>query len=348
MKPMSMTVRMVAEWVGGSVEGDESLRLEGLAPVESAGPGQLTFAADARWAGRLARSRAGVALVGPGVQRPGMTLIRVASVPGAILALLERLAEPEDLPPRGVHPTAVLAPGASLGKDCAVGPHVVVGAGARVGEGCSLCAGVYLGPDVTVGDRTVLGPGVVVRARVTIGRNVRIGPNSVIGHDGFGYHFSGGVHRKVPHAGTVVIEDDVDLGACTCVDRAKFGSTVIAAGAKIDNLVQIAHNVQVGKGCLLAALAGVAGSAELGDFVVLGGHAGVRDNISVGRGVQASAFAAIAGDVREGEIIAGVPARPWKEEGRIVAATAKLPELLKKVRELEARIRSLESARHNP
>jgi UDP-3-O-[3-hydroxymyristoyl] glucosamine N-acyltransferase len=182
---------------------------------------------------------------------------------------------------------------------------------------------------------------------VTIGRGVRIGPNSVIGHDGFGYHFAGGVHHKVPHVGTVIIEDDVELGACACVDRAKFGVTRVGAGTKIDNLVQIAHNVQVGKGCLLAALAGVAGSAELGDFVVMGGHAGVRDNVTLGAGVQASAFAAVAGDVPAGDTVAGIPARTWKEEGRIVAASAKLPELIKRIRDLEERISRLESPKHD-
>jgi UDP-3-O-[3-hydroxymyristoyl] glucosamine N-acyltransferase len=348
MKNIPMTARLVAEWVGGSVEGDESLSLEGIAPVESAGPTQLTFAADAKRAMRLGQSRAGAALVGKDTTRPGMTLIRVENVQGALLRLLEKLAEPEDLPPAGVHPTAVISPKAEVGAGAAIGPHVVVEAGARVGAACVLCAGVYVGPDVAIGAGTVLAPGVVVRARCTIGKNVRIGPNSVIGYDGFGYHFSGGVHHKVPHVGTVEIEDDVELGACACVDRAKFGVTRIGAGTKIDNLVQIAHNVQVGKGCLLAALAGVAGSAELGDFVVMGGHAGVRDNISVGRGVQASAFAAIAGNVADGEIIAGIPARPWKEEGRIVMAAQKLPDLLKRVRELEERIRALESPKHNP
>jgi UDP-3-O-[3-hydroxymyristoyl] glucosamine N-acyltransferase len=348
MKNVPMTVRMVAEWVGGTVEGDEEIALDGIAPVESAGPSQITFAADARWTARLAKSRAGAAIVGKDVYRPGMTLIRVADVQGAIVRLLENLADPEDLPSPGVHPSAVISPKAMVAAGVAIGPHVVVEAGASIGVGCVLCAGVYVGPEVTVGEHTVLCPGAVVRARVSIGKNVRIGPNCVIGHDGFGYHFADGVHHKVPHVGTVIIEDDVELGACTCVDRAKFGATRIGAGTKIDNLVQIAHNVQVGKGCLLAALAGVAGSAELGDFVVMGGHAGVRDNVTVGRGVQASAFAAIASSVPDGEVVAGIPARPWKEEGRIVMAAAKLPDLLKRFRELEERVRALESSKHNP
>jgi len=348
MKQLSMTVRQVAECVGGAVEGDGTLVLEGVAPLEAAGPNQLTFAADAKFAARLQESRAGAALVGKGLQRPGMPLIRVDDVQAALVKLLEKIAEPEDLPPVGVHPSAVISPKATVAPDAAVGPHVAVEAGATIGAGCVLCAGVYVGPDVSVGERTVLAPGVVVRARVKIGRRVRIGPNSVIGGDGFGYHYSGGVHHKVPHVGTVEIEDDVELGSCACVDRAKFGVTRVGAGTKIDNLVQIAHNVQVGRGCLMAALAGVAGSAELGDYVVLGGHAGVRDNIAIGPGVQVAAYSGVAGDVGPGERVAGIPARPWKEEGRIMMGVAKVPDLLKRVRELEERIRVLESANHNP
>jgi UDP-3-O-[3-hydroxymyristoyl] glucosamine N-acyltransferase len=345
MKPIAMTAGLVAEWVGGSVEGDAALGLAGLASVESAGPTDLTFAADAKWASRLAGSRAGAAIVGKDVARPGMTLIRVGDVAGAIVRLLAKLAEPEDLPPPGIHPSAAISPQAVVAADAAIGPHAVVEAGAKIGAGCVLCAGVYVGPEVEVGERSVLAPGVVVRSRCTIGRNVRVGPNSVIGYDGFGYHFAGGVHHKVPHVGTVVIEDDVELGACTCVDRAKFGVTRIGAGTKIDNLVQIAHNVQLGKGCLLAALAGVAGSTQVGDFVVMGGHVGIRDNIKIGKGVQISAYAALAGDVGDGEIVGGIPARPWKEQARVMMAGLKLPDLLKRFRELEERVRALEGGK---
>ena len=348
MKKTPMTVDTVAQWVGGAVEGDGALALEGLAPVESAGPSELTFAADGKYAARLAQSRAGAAIVGKDVPRAGKTLIRVDDVQAAMIRLLERLADEEDLPPPGTHPTAIVAPTAAVAPDAAVGPHVVIGAGAKIGAGSVLCAGAYVGRDTELGAQCVLGPHAVVLDGCRIGHRVRIGPNSVIGRDGFGYSFSGGVHQKIPHAGTVVIEDDVELGACTCVDRAKFGATTVGAGTKVDNLVQIAHNVQVGKGCLLAGLVGVAGSASLGDFVVLGGHAGVRDNIALGRGVHASAFAAIAGDVADGEVVAGIPARPWKEQGRIVMAAAKVPELLKRVKELEERIRALESPKHNP
>jgi UDP-3-O-[3-hydroxymyristoyl] glucosamine N-acyltransferase len=203
---------------------------------------------------------------------------------------------------------------------------------------------VCLGRDVRVGGECRLHEGVVVRHGCTLGERVEIGPNSVIGQDGFGYYFQDGAHHKVPHIGTVVIEDDVEIGACSCVDRAKFGATRIGAGTKIDNLVQIAHNVETGRGCLLAGQVGIAGSARLGDTVVLGGHAGVRDNIRLGDGVQAAAFSAVAGDIEAGQVVGGVPARPVREQMRAVHAAAKTPEMAKKLRDLQARIERLESA----
>lgn len=347
MKKLQLTVRTVAQWVGGRVEGDDSLALGSIAPVESAEPGDLTFAADDKRVARLAESRASAAIVGGEAGKAPMTLIRVADVQQAVTKLLGHLAGPEDLPAPGRHPTAVIAPDARVADDAAVGPHVVIGCDARIGAGCALCAGAYVGPGVEIGERTVLGPNVVIKDGCRIGKGVRIGPNSVIGQDGFGYHTSGGVHHRVPHIGTVVIEDDVELGACVCVDRAKFGATRIGAGTKIDNLVQIAHNVHVGRGCLFAAMVGIAGSAALGDYVVLGGHSGVRDNVDVGSGVQASAFAAIAGDVKDGQAVGGIPAGPAREQKRVVLAMLKLPDLLKRVRELEARLKALESAKDN-
>ncbi|HUT59678.1 MAG TPA: UDP-3-O-(3-hydroxymyristoyl)glucosamine N-acyltransferase [Phycisphaerae bacterium] len=348
MKKQQFTVRTVAEWVGGKVEGDGSLALEGIAPVESAGPKDLTFAADDKRVARLAESKAAAAIVGREPASASMTLIRVDAVQPAVANLLGHLAGPEDLPAPGRHPTAIIAPDAEVAAEVAVGPYVVVGSGAKIGAGSALCAGVYVGPGVEIGERAVLGPNVVIRDGCRIGNGVRIGPNSVIGQDGFGYHFSDGVHHKVPHVGTVVIEDDVELGACVCVDRAKFGATRIGAGTKIDNLVQVAHNVQVGRGCLFAALVGIAGSATLGDYVVLGGHAGVRDNVDIGSGVQASAYAAIASNVADGEQVGGIPAGPARQQKRVVLATLKLPELLKRVKELEARLQAIESAKDNP
>ena len=347
MNETALTARQIAERIGGRVEGDPSVRIDGIAPLDAAGPTDLTFAADEKRAARLAACKAGAAIVGAAPASAPMTLIRVDDVQLAVVKYLEILAGPEDVPPRGVDRTAVIASDAEIAADVAIGPFVVIGPGAKVGSGSVLCAGVRIGAAVEIGRHAVCHEGVVIKRACTIGDRVRIGPNSVIGHDGFGYHLVDGVHRKVPHVGIVVIEDDVEIGACSCVDRAKFGETRIGAGTKIDNLVQIAHNVQTGRGCVFAGQAGIAGSARLGDYVVLGGHAGVRDNVALGDGVQVAAFGAVAGDVPDGEAVGGIPARRAPEQKRVVLSVAKLPELFKRVKELEAKVRALESAKDN-
>ncbi|MFB3892525.1 MAG: UDP-3-O-(3-hydroxymyristoyl)glucosamine N-acyltransferase [Phycisphaerae bacterium] len=343
MRNLPATVSEIAAWIGGTVEGDGALRIAGLAAMDSAAPGELTYAADDKHAAHLGRSKASAAIVGRQPASARMTLIRVADVQSAVAKLLAHVSEPEDLPPAGRHPTAIVAPDAIIAADAAIGPGVVVGPRARIGAGSVLCANVTVGQDARIGDNTILFEGVAIKARCVVGDRVRIGPNSVVGWDGFGYFFARGVHHKIPHAGNVVIEDDVEIGACSCVDRAKFGSTRIGAGTKIDNLVQVAHNVQIGQGCILAGQCGVAGSARLGNYVLIGGNAGIRDNVSLGDGVQCSAFAAVAQDVEAGQAVAGVPASPAREQYRMVQALTRLPDLLKRVKELESRLKEIES-----
>ncbi len=348
MPQFTLTVAEIATALAGRVEGDPSVRVEGIAALDLAGPTDLTFAADEKRAARLPHSRAAAALVGkhpPAGAALPMPLIRVDDVQEGLARFLAMIAPPEDLPPLGVHSTADVHHQAQLGEGVAVGPHVSIAAGAVIGPGTALCAGVRIGRNVRVGAACVLHEGVVVKADCTLGDRVRLGANSVIGQDGFGYYTRGGVHHKVPHVGTVVVEDDVEIGACACVDRAKFGVTRVGTGTKIDNLVQVAHNVEMGRGCLIAGLVGIAGSAKLGDYVVLGGHAGIRDNTTLGSGVQVTAFGAIAQDVPSGEIMGGIPARPAKDEMRVVLALPKLPDLIKRVKELEAKVQSLESAK---
>jgi UDP-3-O-[3-hydroxymyristoyl] glucosamine N-acyltransferase len=341
-----LTLREVAEVVGGSVEGDASFVVSAIAPLDEAGPEDLTFA-DARHVAGLAESKAGAALVeaGGAVDFAGRPVVRVAGVQQAVYQLLCRLARPDDLPVAGICPTATVAPDARLGRDVAIGPGAVVGAGAAIGDRTALCANAVVAAGCTVGADCVLAEGAVVRSRSVIGNRVRIGPNSVIGYDGFGFQTVDGVHRRFPHIGNVVIEDDVEIDACSCIDRAKFGSTRICRGAKIDNLVQVAHNCRIGPGSILAAQVGIAGSSKLGRYCVLAGQVGLVDNIALGDGVQVGAQGGVTRSIPAGQKCTGMPARPVMETLRVWQSLPKLPDLLKHVRELESRLAALESSK---
>jgi len=347
MEAKKLTTGRIAEIVGGKVQGDPDLEIESVASMSEAGPGQITFASDPKWVMQLAGSRASGAIVQESAVLPDarIAFILVPDVQLALAKLLGCLCGQEYLPPVGCAPSAVVAGDAQLGPDVRIGPGVVIGPAARIGNGTALLANVSIGPDVRIGRNVVLCEGVCIRHGCSIGDRVRIGPNSVIGYDGFGYFFADGRHNKIPHAGNVVIEDDVEIGACACIDRAKFGSTRVGAGTKIDNLVQVAHNVQIGRGCVIAALGGIAGSARLADYVVLGGHVGVRDNISVGKGVTCGAYTAVASDVPDGQTLFGIPAAPAKQRFRELSLVQKLPELVKRVCRLEERLKSLEPSK---
>ena len=347
MNTMQMTVQAIADIVGGQVEGDGEVVITGVASIDAACAGDVTFAVDARRAASLGRSQAGAAIVPPDAPAAGIPLIRIAGVNTAVATLLGHLACAEDLPSPGVHRSACVADDAELGAGVAIGPGVVIGPRVTIGPRSVLCPNVSVGADVVVGEETILFDGVVIRHGCVVGHRVRIGPNSVIGFEGFGYYHADGAHHRIPHAGGVVIADDVEIGACVCVDRGKLEPTRIGAGTKIDNLVQIAHAVQVGRHCLMAGQVGIAGSVRLGDGVVIGGGAGLRDNITVGDGVQCAAYSAVASNVEAGQVIAGVPAVAARDAYRIIMAQKKLPELLKRVRSLEARLKALESTEDN-
>ncbi len=335
------TLGQLAQRLGGSVEGDAGVTVTGMAPVAAAGPEDLTFAGDARHAAALTGTRAGGAIVARDAPPAGLPLIRVDDVNRAVADVLEMIGDAEDLPPPGVDPTAVVAGDAEIGAGAAVGPLAVVGAGAEIGPEAVLCAQVVVGAGARIGSGTVLLAGTVVARRCRIGRSCRIGPNAAIGGSGFGYYFDGEAHRRFAHAGTVEIGDGVDIGACSCVDRGKFGATRIGAGTKIDNLVQVAHNVQIGRGCLLAGHSGVSGSAELGDFVVLGGNVGIRDNIRVGAGVRVGACSCVAHDVPDGATVAGMPAIDGGTWLRSVRQFARLSEMNARLRALEKKVAAL-------
>jgi UDP-3-O-[3-hydroxymyristoyl] glucosamine N-acyltransferase len=333
MEPVRL--RELARQLDAELIGDGEVVITGAAGLEHAGPGDITFLARPGLAGRLAASAAAAVIVGPSLE-PDRPALRVAEPYLAFAGLLQRQATPLDrLFPPGIHPTAVVAPSATLAGGVCLGPGAVVGEDCRLGAGVRLGPHVVLEPDVEIGADSVLYAHAVVRERCRLGRRVILHPGCVIGADGFGYLPAGERPIKIPQVGIVVLEDDVELGAGTCIDRATTGTTVIGAGSKLDNLVQIGHNVHVGRGCVFSAQTGISGSCEIGDGVFMGGQVGLADHIRVGRGVQIGAKSGVHKDVGDGETMFGYPALEGREAMKIAAALRRLPDLIRTVGRLE-------------
>jgi UDP-3-O-[3-hydroxymyristoyl] glucosamine N-acyltransferase len=331
----------LARLVGGDLEGDPGLLIRGVASLDRAGPGDLSFVASARHLA-AARGSAATALIAPPLLDLGdRPAIRVAQ-PYVALAGVLALFFPEAAVAPGVHPAAVVADSALVAPDAAVGPFVVVAEGAVIEAGAVVHPHVFVGPECRVGEGSVLHPHVVLRGRVELGRRVVIHPGSVLGADGFGYVFDGEGHRKIPQVGRVVVEDDVEIGANVTIDRATLGETVIGRGTKIDNLVQIGHNTAIGPGCLIVAQVGVAGSCRIGRGVVLAGQVGIADHVAVGDGARVGSQAGVHHDVPAGHGVIGTPAMPAEGGLRALAAIARLPEILRTVRALGRRVAELE------
>jgi UDP-3-O-[3-hydroxymyristoyl] glucosamine N-acyltransferase len=270
-------------------------------------------------------------------------VLRCATPQHALIDLLT-LLHPTRRPAAGVDPMAAVAPDASLHPTAFVAAFVVIETGAVIGAGVQLHAGVYVGPGVEIGEDSVLYPRVILRDGVRLGRRVIVHPGAVIGADGFGYTPSPDGHRKIPQVGGVRIEDDVEIGANTTIDRATVGDTVVGRGTKIDNLVQVAHNVQIGEHAIVVAQAGISGSSRLGRGVILAGQVGVADHVTLGDGVMVAAQSGVGTDLRAGEKYLGTPARPLMEAKRVYIAEGRLPELLRRVRDLERRLARLDGA----
>lgn len=343
----TFTVSEIAALVGGRAEGEPARRVVNVAPLNTAGPDALSWLGNPKYAGELTTTRAAAVLVPETCDIPaGLTVIRVADPDLSLCKVLALLAPIRDRVEPGVHPTATVAPDARV-RGAAIGPHVVVGARSSIGEHTQLHAGVFIGADVTIGRNCVLWPNVVIREDTTIGDRVVIHPNTTIGADGFGYLQRGGAHVKIPQVGTVAIEDDVEIGANACVDRARSGVTRIGHGTKIDNLVQIAHNVEIGPHCIVVALSGLGGSCVVGDHVMIGGSVGISDHVRIGRGAMIAAKAGVPNDVADGQRVAGVPAMEARRFWRLVSLMSELPEWSRTLRAIEERLKTLESAKDN-
>jgi UDP-3-O-[3-hydroxymyristoyl] glucosamine N-acyltransferase len=337
---MPLSLDELARLVGGAVTGDGSVQIRGVNGLREAGPGEITFLANPKYLPLLAATRASAAILADGTPCP-IPAIRVKNPDLAFARVAERLLGSAPRPAPGVHPTAVVAPGARLGKDVSVGACTVVEENADVGDGCVLYPQVYVGAGARLGPGCLLWPRAVVRERCELGARVILQSGAVVGSDGFGYATDAGVHHKIPQVGIVVLEDDVEIGANAAIDRARFGRTVVGRGTKIDNLVQIAHNVALGQGCLLAAQSGVSGSTRLGNYVVLAGQAGLVGHIEVGDRAVVTAQAGVGKDVPPGAMISGEHAVETKRHLREMAAVARLPEALQELRALRKEVEEL-------
>lgn len=326
MSQAALTAQAVADLVGGRLSGNGATLLTGVASLEAAGPGDLSLLSSPRYLAGLARSRAGCVLVGPGLADGAegpQTRILVADPQRAIAAVIPRLY-PELPPAPGVHPTAVIAPGARLAEGVAVGPMVVIGEAAVVGRGTSLGPGTVIEPGAVIGEDCRVGARVVIGSAARLGNRVRVKAGAVLGGYGFGYLSGPAGHEPVPHTGRCLIADDVDIGANSCVDRGSLGDTVIGRGTRLDNLVHVAHNVRIGEHCLLMAGVMIAGSTRVGSRVILAGQAGVVDHVELGDDVRVGAQSGVIGSVPAGEEVSGFPARNHREYLRAQGALYRL------------------------
>ena len=332
-----MKTSELAKLLGGILHGEEAREVRQVAALATAGPDELTYADGAKFLDLAAGSRAGCILVPEGCLLTGQTTIEVANPKLAFVRAAELLCPPRKFK-QGVHPTAVIASDARLAEDVTVGPHVVIESGVAVGQGTYLGAGVYLGEGAQIGSHCVLHPRVSVYPGAMISNRVILHSGVVVGSDGFGYVFAEGRHEKFPQQGGVVIEDDVEIGSNSTVDRGSLGVTVIGQGSKIDNLVQIAHNVRVGRHCVIAAQTGISGSAEIGDYVVMGGQVGVADHVRIEQGAMIGGQAGIFRVIRKGTKVWGTPARPLDEFKKVYAQLANLPNLARKIKEISQQL----------
>jgi UDP-3-O-[3-hydroxymyristoyl] glucosamine N-acyltransferase len=331
-----LTAGAIAEVVGGKLVGDGSVVVTGVAPLDRASPSDLSFLGAAKYASLFASSRAGVVLVLPQLaEAPGTTPARVIvdRPQEALLTLLPRFHRVA-APVPGVHPTAVLGTSARVGAGVSIGPYAVIGDGVEIGNGTVIGPHCVLGAGVRLGEQCQLVASVTVYSGSRIGNRVTLHAGVRIGSDGFGYVQRDGQHVKIPHVGRCLIEDDVEVGANTTIDRGSIDDTVIGAGTKIDNLVQIGHNVRIGKGCLIMGQAGIAGSVRVEDGCMILGQVGIAGHHTIGKGARVAAQAGVFGDIPAGETWSGYPARPHKEALRAQAALFKLPSLLRRIERL--------------
>ena len=334
-------LKELADLVGGELLGDGDVAIARVAPIEAAGAGDITFVANPKYLAHLAKTKASAAIVAPGVSGGSLPLIVCANPYLAFAKVLTRL-QAQKPAPLGIMTGAQVAASAQLGEDVTVFPGCYVGENVTIGRGTTLYPGVILYAGVNIGEDCILHGGAVVRESCQLGNRVILQPNAVIGSDGFGYAPDGAKYFKIPQVGNVILEDDVEIGAATCVDRATLGSTIVKRGVKLDNLVQIAHNVVVGEDTIMVSQVGIAGSTQIGRHCTFGGQVGTAGHIKIGDNVTIGARGGATGNVEGNQVLSGVPLMPHKEWLKSTMSLAKLPEMRKELNKLKKRMEELE------
>jgi UDP-3-O-[3-hydroxymyristoyl] glucosamine N-acyltransferase len=342
-----MTTRTLAELageLGGELVGDGSIRIEGVAGIKEAQPGDITFIANSRYDPYLDETRASAVICARGTRSAAIPLLQVDN-PYLAFQRVVRIFRPDAYRPApGVHPTAVVAADATLGADVAIGPWCVIEPGAQIGDRTVVMAGGYVGHAVSIGEDSFLYPHVTVREECRIGARCILHPGVVVGSDGFGFAFDNGRYHKVPQVGTVILGDDVEIGANTTIDRATTHATQIGDGTKIDNLVQIGHNVTTGRNCIIVAQVGISGSTDLADHVTIAGQSGVAGHLKIGAGTTVAGKAGVTQSIEAGQTVGGFPAVPHNVWKRLTILFTRLPQLFKRTQSLEERVARLEQA----
>ena len=344
MSPVEIAKIVEAKEIRGQTE--EIVR--GIAALEYAQTGDLSFLGNPKYKTQVAGTQASIVLLPldyPGEPRPGQQFILLPK-PSAglsrLCAYIEQMLWPKPVP--GIHPTALISPSVKIPASATVGPFCIIESGVQIGERCHLEATIFIGRDVAIGDDCWLMPGVRVLTGSVLKNRIRLQPNVVVGSDGFGYEFSGGRHLRIPQVGKVVIENDVEIGANSTLDRARFSQTVIGEGTKIDNLVQIAHNVIVGKHCIICAQAGISGSTTVEDYVIIGGQAGLAGHLTVGRESKIDGQTGVNSDLEPKSFVKGSPCLPYNLEQRVNVLRKRLPDLFHRVGALEEQFKELSAA----
>jgi UDP-3-O-[3-hydroxymyristoyl] glucosamine N-acyltransferase len=339
---VAIPVREIAQAVGGHLQGDDSLVIEGAAGLDEAAEKEISFFHNPKYVGQLSTTKAGAVIVpeklNGHIHIAAKTVIRVANPQLAFAHVLAILDQHRVHHPEGIHPRAIIDPSARLAPGVAVGANTVIERDVQIGSGTVIYAASYVGENCRIGENCLIYPQVVLREHTEVGNRVILHSGVVLGADGYGFATHEGRHHKIPQIGRVVVEDDVEIGANVTVDRATTGATRIGAGTKIDNLVQIAHNVQIGRDCLIVAQAGIAGSTRLGDHVTLAAQAGLVGHLKIGDGAVIAAQSGVMNDVAPGEVLFGSPARPHKQAMKLQAIFGKLPEIYDTLRALKKKI----------